>query len=65
MLHRFQNKVLRIIVDAPRYVPNSVGGGGISEWAQRYKGRIADHPNPLLRRLVDVQAVCLILIKPF
>ncbi|XP_055681858.1 odorant receptor 22c-like [Lutzomyia longipalpis] len=48
------------MVDAPRYVPNDLIHHDlqipsveeeISEWAQRYKGRIADHPNPLARRI--------------
>jgi len=53
-LERFQSKVLRIITDAPRYVPNAVTkrdlkvlsvGQEVRNYSDTYRHRLADHPN--------------------
>ena len=54
ILERFQSKVLRIITDAPCYVPNAVikrdlqvlsVGQEVRNYSVTYRQRIDDHPN--------------------
>lgn len=60
ILQRFQNKVLRMIVDAPSFVPNSVIHHDIplptiqveiEKYSMKYRQRLSDHPNPLATTL--------------
>lgn len=62
MLDRFQNKVLRIIVDAPWYVPNNVilsdlkiptVKSEIKKYSSRYKDRLFAHPNDTVQHLME------------
>jgi hypothetical protein len=65
ILERFQSKVLRMIVDAPRYVPNSLIRRDLScptvkeeirRYSYHYGARLRTHPNHLavnLLRLPD------------
>jgi hypothetical protein len=57
ILERFQSKVLRLIVDAPRYVSNSVIRNDlqiptvkeeISRFSSHYSVRLSVHPNELI-----------------
>jgi hypothetical protein len=59
-LERFQSKVLRIITDAPRYVPNAVIKRDLKVLSVRhevrnysvtYRQRLDDHPNRLAKSL--------------
>lgn len=61
ILQRFQNKVLRIITDAPRYIPNRVIQRDIpmstvkeviQQFSARYHRRLTLHPNVLANQLV-------------
>jgi hypothetical protein len=60
ILERFQSKVLRIITDAPRYVPNAVIKRDLEVLSVRqevgncsvtYRQRLDDHPNRLAKSL--------------
>jgi hypothetical protein len=60
ILERFQSKVLRIITDAPRYVPNALIKRDIKVLSVRhevrnysvtYRQRLDDHPNRLAKSL--------------
>jgi hypothetical protein len=62
ILERFQSKVLRLIVNAPWYVPNSVIGKGlripsvkeeISRFSSHYAVRLRAHPNELITTLTE------------
>ncbi|PNF41330.1 hypothetical protein B7P43_G17039 [Cryptotermes secundus] len=62
MLQRFQNKVLRAIVNAPRYVPNrllhaDLGTPTVREEttniSRKYQYKITAHPNELAATLLD------------
>lgn len=62
ILQRFQNKVLRIIVDAPWYVPNNIIHQDlrvtsvqeeIQKFTKRYESRLEDHPNKLANKLMS------------
>lgn len=62
ILQRFQNKVLRAIVDAPRYMPNSViqrdiqiasVSEVIAEFSAKYRKRVLVHPSLLARELFE------------
>jgi hypothetical protein len=67
ILERFQSKVLRMIVDAPRYVPNSLIRRDLScptvkddirRYSSNYSDRLRTHPNHLavnLLRLPDTR----------
>lgn len=64
ILQRFQNKVLRILVDAPRYVPNDLIRQDlmiptvqeeIENWVGRYKDKLVIHPNMLARKLTGAR----------
>jgi len=60
ILERFQSKMLRIITDAPRYVPNTAIRRDLSVFSVRqevrnysvtYRHRLDDHPNRLAKSL--------------
>jgi len=60
ILEKFQSKVLRIITDAPRYVPNAVIIRDLQVLSVRhevrnynvtYRPRLNDHPNSLAKCL--------------
>jgi len=60
ILERFQSKVLRIITDAPRYVPNTVIRRDLRVFSVRqevrnysvtYRHRLDHHPNRLAKSL--------------
>jgi hypothetical protein len=62
ILERFESKVLRLIVDAPWYVSNSVirndlqiqtVKGEISRFSSHYNVRISVHPNELIATLTE------------
>jgi hypothetical protein len=62
ILERFQSKVLRLTVDAPWYVSNSVIRNGlqiptvkeeISRFSSHYNVRINVHPNELIASLTE------------
>lgn len=66
ILQRFQNKVLRIIVDAPWFVTNSVIHKDlnissieeeITRYSQKYRGRLLHHPNVLTHSLMESNQV--------
>jgi carbonic anhydrase len=57
ILERFQSKALRIIVDAPRYVPNTVIRRDlhtptvkeeIGRYSSQYSARLSVHPDDLV-----------------
>jgi hypothetical protein len=63
ILERFQSKVLRLIVDAPWYVSNSVFRNDlqiptvneeISRFSSHYNARISVHPNELIASLTEL-----------
>jgi len=62
ILGRFQSKVLRIITDAPWYVPNAVikrdlqvlsALQEVRNYSVTYRQRIDDHPNSLAKSLLQ------------
>lgn len=62
ILQRFQNKVFRMIVDAPYYVPNSViqhdipvtsVSAEIKQFSENYNKRLRNHPNTLAKSLLE------------
>lgn len=62
IMQRFQNKVLRLLVDAPWYVPNSIIARDlkiptireeIKRFAVKYHARLRTHPNELARQLLN------------
>lgn len=62
ILQRFQNKVLRAIVNAPWYVPNTILHTDfkittireeITKSSSKYRNKITDHPNELASTLFD------------
>jgi hypothetical protein len=62
ILERFQSKVLRLIVNAPWYVPNAVIRKDlriplvkeeISRFSSHYDVRISVHPNELIASLIE------------
>lgn len=62
ILQRFQNKALRIIVDAPWYIPNSILHKDLdissieeetTRFSQNYRRRLLNHPNDLTHSLMD------------
>jgi hypothetical protein len=62
ILERFQSKVLRMITDAPWYVPNTVIGKDlqiqtvkheISRYSYHYSKRLSMHPNKLILNLQE------------
>lgn len=64
ILQRFQNKVLRNIVNAPWYVPNWIIQSDlnmvsvreeIKNYSQKYEDRLSAHPNELAVKLLDTQ----------
>jgi hypothetical protein len=61
ILERFQSKVLRMIVDAPWYVPSTVIGRDlqtpkikedIRHYSSQYSARLSIHPNDLVVNLM-------------
>ena len=62
-LDRFQSKMLRIITDAPRYVPNAVTKRDLNVLSVRqevrnysvtYRQRIDGHPNRMAKSLFQI-----------
>ena len=62
ILQRFQNKVLRTIVNAPWYVLNYVLHNDLKilsvkeemqKFSEKYRDRVTTHPNPLAVGLMD------------
>jgi hypothetical protein len=62
-LQCFQSKALRMIVDAPWYVPNTVirrdlqiptVKDEIPRYSSQYSARLSEHPNDLLVNLIEV-----------
>jgi len=62
ILQRFQNKVLRSIVNAPRYVPNTIPKtdpqiptvkAEITNFSTKYRGKLITHPNELIPALLE------------
>jgi hypothetical protein len=63
ILERFQSKALRMIVDAPWYVPNTVIRRNvqiptvkedISHYSSQYSARLSAHPNDLTVNLIEL-----------
>jgi hypothetical protein len=63
ILERFQSKVLRMTVDAPWYVPNTVTlrdlqiptvKEEIRRYSSQYSARLSSHPNVLLVKLIEL-----------
>jgi hypothetical protein len=62
ILERFQSKALRMTVDAPWYVPNTVIRRDlhtptvkeIHRYSSQYSARLSAHPNNLLVNLIEV-----------
>jgi hypothetical protein len=63
ILERFQSKALRMIVDAPWYVPNTVIRRDhqiptvkeeIRFYSSQYRARLSAHPNGLIVNLIDL-----------
>jgi len=64
ILERFQSKVLRIITDAPRYVPNTIFKSDLQipavkqearKFSAKYRKRLDTHPNNLANTLFQEQ----------
>jgi hypothetical protein len=62
ILERFQSKTLRMIVDAPWYVPNTLirrdlqilsDKEEISHYSSHYRARLTAHPNDILLTLLE------------
>jgi hypothetical protein len=62
ILQRFQNKVLRLIANAPRYVPNTLihaeiliptVKAEITNFGTKYREKLTVHPNELIPVLLD------------
>jgi hypothetical protein len=62
ILERFQSKVLRLIVDTPWYVPNTIIRHDlhmptvkeeICTYSSHYSHRLSAHPNDLIRPLLE------------
>jgi len=62
ILQRFQNKVLRLIVNAPWYVPNTIlhtdlqiptVKAEITNFSTKYREKLVTHPNELIPALLD------------
>jgi hypothetical protein len=63
ILERFQSKALRMIVDAPWYVPNTViwrdlqtptAKEEIRRYSSQYSARLSAHPNGLVVNLIEL-----------
>jgi hypothetical protein len=63
MLERFQSKALRVIVDSPWYVPNTVIRRDlqiltvkeeIRRYSSQYSARLSAHPNDLTVNLIEL-----------
>lgn len=63
IIQRFQNKILRIVTNAPWFVPNSLIENDlqiasvqdeIKKFSQSYRERLNTHPNHLTQNLMDV-----------
>jgi hypothetical protein len=63
ILERFQSKALRMIVDAPWYVPNTVIRRDlqtptvkeeIRRYSSQYSARLSAHPNDLIVKLTEL-----------
>jgi len=62
ILQRFQNKVLRLIVNAPLYVPNTIlhtdlqihtVKAEITNFSTKYREKLIRHPNELIPALLE------------
>jgi hypothetical protein len=63
ILERFQSKALRMIVDAPWYVPNTVIQRDlqiptvkeeIRRYSSQYSARLSTHPNGLIVNIIEL-----------
>jgi hypothetical protein len=63
ILERFQSKALRMIVDAPWYMPNTVirrdlqiptVNEEIRRYSSQYSARLSAHPNDLIVNLIEL-----------
>jgi hypothetical protein len=62
ILERFQSKALRMIVDAPRYVPNMVIRRDLQiptvkeeiRYSSQYSALLSTHPNGLIVNLIEL-----------
>lgn len=63
IIERFQNKILRIVTNAPWYVPNTIIQNDlklptieeeIKSFSKNYRDRIENHPNELTHNLMDI-----------
>jgi hypothetical protein len=63
ILERFQSKALRMIVDAPWYVPNTVIRKDLQiptvkeevrRYSSQYSARLSAHPNDLIVNLIEL-----------
>jgi hypothetical protein len=63
ILERFQSKALRMIVDSPWYVPNTVIRKDlqiptvkeeIRRYSSQYSARLSAHPNELIANLIEL-----------
>jgi hypothetical protein len=63
ILGRFHSKALRMIMDAPWYVPNTVIGSDlqiptvkeeIRRYSSQYSARLSAHPNDLIINLIEL-----------
>jgi hypothetical protein len=66
ILQRYQNKVLRAIVNAPRYISNKVLYTGlkaptvreeITKFSVKYRDKITTHPNELASTLLEEKSL--------
>jgi hypothetical protein len=62
IVYRFQNQVLRSIVNAPRYVPNTIlhtdlqiptVKAEITNFSTKYREKLITHPNELILALLE------------
>jgi hypothetical protein len=59
ILERFQSKALRMIMDAPWYVPNAIirtptVKEEIRRYSSQYSARLSTHPNDLIVNLMEI-----------
>jgi hypothetical protein len=54
ILECFQSKALRMIVDAPWYVPNTVIRRDLRRYSSQYSARLSAHPNGLTVNLIEL-----------
>jgi hypothetical protein len=70
ILERFQSKALRMIVDAPWYVPNTVNRRDLQtptvkgENSSQYSARLSAHPNGLIVNVMKLPDTCQMICLP-